>query len=827
MKKKFIVLIAIISMLVTACGQFGDPMPEDMYTRGVYPGYDSIYSVGGNGTEYAEGWFDNLYVGGVLVGTGGGGGNVTVAFNTMNAPAGTDPEADSATDTLNFTSSDGTVTITGNAGTDTLDFVAPGAAGTNAFGTIDVDAGTNPVADASPDTLQLTSHDGSVYVEGNEITDQVSLEVLSDGHSHTGATLSGVDISSDTNLGAHLPIFLSGDWLSLPLIAGHFFVGNTSNEANDVVMGGDGLLTDTGLLIVVGDSHTHTGITLSGVDISDDTNLAVLSPLILTDDTLNIGNVSALTGNLTDPQDAAFHANTHENGGTDEIDVNGLDGNLTDPQQPELHHNIHEDGGGDEISVTGLDGNLTDAQDAALHHNTHEAGGTDVLNVTGLSGNLTDAQDATLHANTHETGGTDVLDLNLIDGTLNTTKGGTGQNSSGWTGFIRTIAGVWQWVASLLPGDITLSDGHLMVGNSSNQANEVEMNGDATMDNTGLVTVLDSDKLDGYHYDELPYMSNDLTSAHIFVGNSTNKAVDMAMTGDVSIDNQGITAVADDSHNHDTTTISGLDISADTNLAVDSPITLTGDTVGIGNASTTAKGAATFDDLYFGASSGNISLINAAVPNSLILGSNFMMVPVNAGWITASSGAGAAVYQQPFRLCVGSGTAAGGYSYAYAYLFGYQGKDANIRYFNFDKKFIFNFNIDKGVVTDGVARIQIKDESVAININDLSMPGIGIEINNADLIWESYGTHRQETDSGINLTAFAKNRITIVLTPGTNRTIKFYVDGVLNYTETDTAHVPSGTSAGSGYLIASLAGGAVHPDNYLSLMEPWMWQDTD
>lgn len=49
-------------------------------------------------------------------------------------------------------------------------------------------------------------------------------------------------------------------------------------------------------------------------------------------------------------------------------------------------------------------------------------------------------------------------------------------------------------------------------------------------------------------------------------------------------------AVTDDSHNHTTTSISGLDISADTNLTISDPITLTNDTVGIDKSSATLLG---------------------------------------------------------------------------------------------------------------------------------------------------------------------------------------------------------------------------------------------
>lgn len=46
----------------------------------------------------------------------------TNSFTTMNAPSGTDPEADSATDTLNFTSNSPGLGISGDSSTDTLQF---------------------------------------------------------------------------------------------------------------------------------------------------------------------------------------------------------------------------------------------------------------------------------------------------------------------------------------------------------------------------------------------------------------------------------------------------------------------------------------------------------------------------------------------------------------------------------------------------------------------------------------------------------------------------------------------------------------------------------
>lgn len=53
---------------------------------------------------------------------GGGGGSTENSFETIQTPAGTSPVADGGTDTLTLTSTDSTVTITGTAASDTIDF---------------------------------------------------------------------------------------------------------------------------------------------------------------------------------------------------------------------------------------------------------------------------------------------------------------------------------------------------------------------------------------------------------------------------------------------------------------------------------------------------------------------------------------------------------------------------------------------------------------------------------------------------------------------------------------------------------------------------------
>jgi hypothetical protein len=110
-----------------------------------------------------------------IAATGVGGSD---SFVTMNTPSGTDPVADSGTDTLNFTAG-GIVTITGDSSTDTITISATEVDGSttnelqNLFQTISTSSGTAPVADTTTDTVTFTGG-GIVTVTGNSATDTIT-----------------------------------------------------------------------------------------------------------------------------------------------------------------------------------------------------------------------------------------------------------------------------------------------------------------------------------------------------------------------------------------------------------------------------------------------------------------------------------------------------------------------------------------------------------------------------------------------------------------------------------------------------------------------------
>ena len=118
-------------------------------------------------------------------------------FETVNAPAGTDPVADTSTDTLNLAVS-GIVTITGDSTTDTITIGAAEVDGSttneiqNLFQTVDAPAGTDPVADTSTDTLQFLVG-GIVTITGDATGDSVTISATE----VDGSTTNEIEVEDD------------------------------------------------------------------------------------------------------------------------------------------------------------------------------------------------------------------------------------------------------------------------------------------------------------------------------------------------------------------------------------------------------------------------------------------------------------------------------------------------------------------------------------------------------------------------------------------------------------------------------------------------------
>lgn len=63
MLKTGILLILALALAFLGCGMPGDPQPDDLYTRNVYPGFPDAYSIGSDTLPYEDGWFNELHTG--------------------------------------------------------------------------------------------------------------------------------------------------------------------------------------------------------------------------------------------------------------------------------------------------------------------------------------------------------------------------------------------------------------------------------------------------------------------------------------------------------------------------------------------------------------------------------------------------------------------------------------------------------------------------------------------------------------------------------------------------------------------------------------------
>lgn len=136
-----------------------------------------------------------------------------------------------------------------------------------------------------------------------------------------------------------------------------------------------------------------------------------------------------------------LHAETHEDGGTDEINVEGLSGLLVDPQVPVDHAGSHENGGGDEINVEGLSGVLAEPQLVEVAAEGVLVGTRDRINLI--------AGPNTIITVTDDGGGS------KVDIEIESTGGGGGSSTHVWMPLTTVVGGVpelvWDADNSLIP----------------------------------------------------------------------------------------------------------------------------------------------------------------------------------------------------------------------------------------------------------------------------------------------------------------------------------------------------------------------------------------
>lgn len=114
-----------------------------------------------------------------------------------------------------------------------------------------------------------------------------------------------------------------------------------------------------------------------------------------------------------------------------------------------------------------------------------------------------------------------------------------------------------------------------------------------------------------------------LTSGHIFVGNSSNVAADVAMTGDIAITNTGVTSIV-------AGVIVNADINASAAIAFSKLAALTSGNILVGSAGNVATSVAMSGDATIVAS-GALTIANDAITTAKILNANVTLAKLASG----------------------------------------------------------------------------------------------------------------------------------------------------------------------------------------------------
>jgi len=175
-------------------------------------------------------------------------------------------------------------------------------------------------------------------------------------------------------------------------------------------------------------------------------------------------------------------------------------------------------------------------------------------------------------------------------------------------------------------------------------------------------------------------------------------------------------------------------------------------------------------------------------------------VPTNAGWTASVSGSGATI-QKPVYLTARTGTTANSNAKLHTYAAGLSVGESAHSVVDFSKRTEMHFYIQRNSSdSEVVGHVQVKRSNA---VGDLAEEGIGLRIENFNVIGEAYGTARN-TVSLVTLTNYRPARFTIVLVPNTR--VEFWVNGELKGTLTGSA-VPTGKT-GDTYIVVDIANGA-------------------
>ncbi len=205
----------------------------------------------------------------------------------------------------------------------------------------------------------------------------------------------------------------------------------------------------------------------------------------------------------------------------------------------------------------------------------------------------------------------------------------------------------------------------------------------------------------------------------------------------------------------------------------------------------------------------------------LLYGGNILHIPTNAGWPESNVATGTNIFLPSH---VQSKTGVNVNSRALAHTDEMKGfvtaAAGDIFYLNWNKKLYFIFQISRYQSdAEVVARVQIKNVATE---GALAALGLGIRLDNYDLVGESYGA---ALGTVALLTITDRKVYQVVIKHFPAEKIEWWVEGVLIGTQSTVNNIPSGAGAGRANLVHSIINGATGGvDAYSWLMQPKIWQ---
>lgn len=225
---------------------------------------------------------------------------------------------------------------------------------------------------------------------------------------------------------------------------------------------------------------------------------------------------------------------------------------------------------------------------------------------------------------------------------------------------------------------------------------------------------------------------------------------------------------------------------------------------------------------------GDISLAGYQLTNGFealggILQNNFLFIPtLGVGWTAAVTGSGGTGSLSLMRLYAYTGATDPSTARLYTFVQGLDRASANTIAVDWTKKLWIIADLCLGAVGATASWwFQLKGVNT---LGNLAAKGLGVVGSVADIYSESYGAARGSTTLAATMTANYIYRVGILLDPSVPN-IKYYVNGVLKFTETTVNNIPYTGSTNDSYLLLGIQNTGTAANASIFAANIILWQE--